>query len=187
VRALTAVFAAATLVACHGSARRTGGEIRAVPSDVSAAFQDTGTTQFPPAGAREYDMRRPAQRDSLRAVIAKERAAWNALRPPAYRMLVRVSCFCPGQRGWLLVESRGGKPSHVWTRTGADVPLSEWSVLDVDAMFGSLQHSVESNSLIAVAFDSRWRFPSYVRSSMPPLPDTSSIIDTRALRPRCAA
>ena len=183
VRALIPVLAV-TLVACHRSGHRSGGESPAVVAEVLPAFKDTATTQFAPAGAREYDMRRPAQRDSLRALLARQRTAWNALRPAAYQLLVRASCFCPGQRGWLLVESRGGKPSRARTRTGADVPLSDWSVLDVDVLFGSLQHSVESNSLILVAFDDRWHFPRYVRSSMPPLPDTWSIVEARAFRPR---
>jgi hypothetical protein len=180
--AFVSALPAILLIACHG--RRTSGESVSVASEVLAAFRDTSTTQFPPAGAREYDTRRPAQRDSLRAVLARQRAEWTAMRPSAYRMLVRASCFCPGQRGWVLVESRDGKPSRVWTRTGAVVPLSEWSVLDVDRLYDSMQHSVETNSWIVVAFDARWHFPSYVRSSMPPLPDTWSIIEARALGPR---
>ena len=175
-------LAAAVLAGCHRATRPASDEAPAVAPAIVAAFQDTGRTSFPPADAREYDLRRPGQRDSLRARLARERAKWRAIRPAAYQLLVRASCFCPGQRGWLLVESRNGAPSRARDRTGADVPLTDWSVLDVDRLFDNLQRSVESNSLTLVAFDGQWHIPAYVRSSMPPLPDTWSIIEVRALQ-----
>src|SRR5258706_2046530 len=75
---------------------------------VIALFKDTTGASVFPAEGQIFKLQTPAQRQSLRATIRKERELWQAGKPRDYRYLLRVGCFCPGTRGWLLLEGRTG-------------------------------------------------------------------------------
>lgn len=169
-------------VACQ---RATAAKKKAMP-DISAFFKDTGVTgnglgAIP--GVRSFDLRTPGQRDSLRATLGRERALWSAGGPRDYRFLLRVGCFCPGTRGWLLIDVRSGQPLRAWERAGKAVPITDWNTLSIDGLFNNLERSLDREGLVAIAFDSRRHFPTYVRTVALPGPDAWGIIEARALRP----
>src|SRR5688500_11195221 len=83
--------------ACHQSASvQRDADVRPVVTDtVAARFRDTSLVSVS-AEAGVSPLRTPAQRDSLLALLRKERALWRATSPRDYRFLLRVGCFCPG-------------------------------------------------------------------------------------------
>ena len=147
-----------------------------------AQFKDTALVAVSPSKARAFDMRTPAQRASLRSVLRRERARWRAKRPPDYRYLLRVSCFCPGVRGWLLMDVRRSQPLRAWDTAGRPATISDWNMFGIDELFDNVERSIDRVSVVEIAFDPRWHFPAYVRSVALPGPDAWSIIDARALR-----
>jgi len=163
--------------ACHSPA---GAQKKSV---ITPFFKDTtrGNGLGVPAG-KEFDLRVPAQRDSLRALLGKERQLWRANRPRAYRFLLRVGGFCPGARGWLLMEVRGPQ-LRAWDPAGKPAPLVDWNTFSIDQFFDSLEGSLDRTGTVLVNFDPRWHFPTYVRSVALPGPDAWSIVEARALRP----
>ncbi len=108
---------------------------------------------------------------------------WRAGSPRDYRFLLRVACFCPGVRGWLLMEVRSDRPLRAWDRTGNAVALTDWNTLSIDGLFDNLERSADRDGLVQVAFDPRWHFPAYVRTVALPGPDAWAIIEARGLRP----
>ena len=171
-------------LSCHSAAaQRKAARTVAADSARMAMFRDTSRSTFAPPGAREYDLRRPAQRDTLRALLRKEQALWRKSRPSAYRFLLRVSCFCPGQQGWLLIEARDGAPLRAWDRMGRNTPLTDWTTFDIDTLFANLLKSTDRSSIVLIAMDRRRHFPEYVRSVFLPGPDAWSIIEVRGFRP----
>ena len=151
---------------------------------IIAYFKDTTVVAVSPSRARRFDLRTPARRESLHAVLRRERARWRAKRPRDYRFLLHVSCFCPGVRGWLLMDVRKNQPLRAWDTSGKTVPISEWNMFSIDGLFDDEERSIDRVGLVEIAFDPRWHFPAYVRSVALPGPDAWSIIDARALRPQ---
>ena len=113
------------MVACHRAVPETPtpaekvspGRIAQDTAGLLAFFNDTGqVVTFPEA--RTFSLQMPGQRDSLRTALRRERALWRANSLSDYRFLVRTACFCPGGRGWLLIEVRTGQPLRAWDRVG---------------------------------------------------------------------
>lgn len=149
---------------------------------VIAFFKDTGrVVTFP--DARTFTLQTPAQRDSLRAALKRERTLWRAVSPPDYRFLLRTECFCPGMPGWLLMEVRSGKLLRAWDRTGKPFRLSDGDTFSIDGLFDYLERSADRDAQVRVHFDPRWHFPTYVYSNTPPGPDMWMVIEARGLRP----
>jgi Family of unknown function (DUF6174) len=150
---------------------------------VIALFRDTAGASVFPAEGQIFKLQTPAQRQSLRATIRKERELWQAGKPRDYRYLLRVGCFCPGTRGWLLLEVRSGQPLRAWDGTGKSVGLTDWNTVSIDGLYDNLERSADITGEVQIAFDPRWHFPRYVRSVTLPGPDAWSITEARALRP----
>jgi hypothetical protein len=194
--ALSALSALGVLSAgCHKAARvQRNGDVAPVIEDtvrvvtpltdpsVIALFKDTAGRVFPSEG-QIFKLQTPAQHQSLLATIRKERELWQAGKPRDYRYLLRVECFCPGARGWLLMEVRSGQPLRAWDRTGKSVGLTDWNTVSIDGLYDNLERSADINGEVQIAFDPRWHFPRYVRTTAVPGPDTWSITEARALRP----
>jgi len=108
---------------------------------------------------------------------------WRASSPPDYRFLVRTGCFCPGVRGWLLIEVRRGQPLRAWDRAGRSAPLSDWDTFSIDGLFDFLERSADRDAAVQVSFDPRWHFPTYVYTRALPGPDMWAVIEARGLRP----
>jgi len=99
---------------------------------VIALFKDTAGTSVFPSEGQIFKLQTPAHRQSLRARIRKERQLWQAGKPRDYRYLLRVGCFCPGTRGWLLMEVRSGQPLRALDRTGKSVGLTDWNTVSIE-------------------------------------------------------
>ena len=156
------------------------------PPKVSAFFKDTGSTSnglgtIP--GVRSFDLRAPGQRDSLRATLRNERELWRARGLRDYRFLLRVGCFCPGTRGWLLIDVRSGQPLRAWDRAGQAAPIIDWNTFSIEEMFSNMFRSADVDGLVRIAFDPRRHFPTYVYAVGIPGPDAWVIIEARGLRP----
>jgi metallo-beta-lactamase class B len=150
-------------------------------TSVAAIFKDTGSTRLSPAEGQRFKL--PAQRQSLRALLKKERELWQAGKPRDYRFLLQVGCFCPGTRGWQLMEVRSGQPLRAWDRAGQAAPLTDWNTFSIDGLFDDLERSTDRNAQVQIAFDPRWHFPRYVHTAMVPGPDAWSITEVRGFRP----
>jgi hypothetical protein len=150
---------------------------------VVALFKDTASAGVFVAEGRNFDLRTAGERQSLRATIRKERDLWQTGKPRDYRFLLRVGCFCPGTRGWLLMEVRTGQPLRAWDRNGKSVTLTDWNTFSIDGLYDNLERSTDINGEVQIAFDPRWHFPKYVRTVVHPGPDAWSIVEVRALRP----
>jgi hypothetical protein len=195
VIALSALLALGVLPAgCHKAARvERNGDVPPVTIDtahvvapitdasVVAFFKDTAVGNVLSAEGQIFKL--PAQRQSLRATIRKERELWQSGKPRDYRYLLRVGCFCPGTRGWLLMEVRSGQPLRAWDRTGKSVGLTDWNTVSIDGLYDNLERSVDFNGEVQIAFDPRWHFPRHVYTVTLPGPDSWSITEARALRP----
>src|SRR5438874_3421222 len=119
------------LVACHRAVRETPTPAKNVSPGLLAFFNDTGhVVTFPEA--RTFSLQIPGQRDSLRTALRAEHALWRANSVSDYRFLLRTGCFCPGARGWLLIEVRTGQPLRAWDRAGRSAPLSDWDTFTID-------------------------------------------------------
>jgi hypothetical protein len=183
-------------VACHKNAHvQRNGDVGPVIKDtarvvvpitdpsVVVLFKDTAVAGVFSAKGQIFKLQTPEQRQSLRATLRRERELWQAGKPRDYRFLLRVGCFCPGTRGWLLMEVRSGQPLRAWDRTGKPAALTDWNTFSVDGLYDNLERSVDINGEVQIAFDPRWHFPLYVRSVVLPGPDAWSITEVRALRP----
>lgn len=146
-------------------------------------FKDSGGGTGLSSEGRRFNLRTPGQRDSLRAVLRKERERWRATHTQDYQFLLRVGCFCPGPLGWLLMDVRNGQPVRARDRTGKSVAVGQWNTFSIDGLFDSLQGSLDRDAVVQVAFDPRWHFPTYVYTAALPGPDMWSITEARALRP----
>ena len=152
-------------------------------AQIVAAFRDTADVRVRLADSRTFDLRTRGQRDSLRTTLNNERNKWRASNPREYQYLLHVDCFCPGRRGWLLIEVRQGRPLRAWDRTGKTAPLADWNTFSVDTLFDMLERAVNMDGVVHVAFDPRWHFPANVRTVRLPGPDAWTIIDARGLKP----
>jgi hypothetical protein len=198
VRTRTALSALSALgvflVACHKTARvQNNSDVDRVIEDtarvvvpiadatVIAFFKDTAVSRLLSAEGQIFKL--PAQRQSLRATLRKERELWQAGKPREYRFLLRVGCFCPGTRGWLLIEVRDGKSLRAWDRTGKSAPLADWNTFSIDGLYDNLERTTSIDGEVRIAFDPRWHFPTLVRTVALPGPDTWFTIEARGLRP----
>ena len=126
VRIRIALFALLVLgvfpVACHRNARvQSNADVGPVIKDttgvvapitdpgVVALFRDTGVVSVFSAEGQTFKLQTPGQRQSLHATLRKERELWRARKPRDYKFLLRVECFCPGSRRWLLIEVRSSR------------------------------------------------------------------------------
>ncbi len=153
---------------------------------VVALFKDTAVVGVFSAEGQTFTLATPGQRQSLRATLKKERELWKATKPRDYRFLLRVACFCPGNRGWLLVEVRSSQPVRAWDRTGKSAALTDWNTFSIDGLYDNLERAAEMEGQVRqvqIAFNAHWHFPSYVHTVALPGPDAWSSIEVRALRP----
>ena len=160
--------------------------ITELPKDtagIGAIFKDTAPTNVFAAEGRTFNPQIAGQRAAFLTMLRKERDLWQARKVRDYRFLLRVGCFCPGTRGWLLIEVRNGKAVRATDHAGKPVGLTDWNTFSIDELYDNLARSTDNSGQIRIAFDSRWHFPSYVRTISLPGPDAWSIIELRALRP----
>lgn len=149
---------------------------------VVAIFKEPALSRVPIAGARTFRLRDPVQRDSLRATVSRERELWRANNLRDYQFLLRVDCFCPGRRGWLLMEVRGSRLLRAADSTGKSVALNDWNTSSIEGLFDDLERKVDIDGVVRVAFDPRWHFPAYISTVRLPGPDTWGIIEAREFR-----
>jgi hypothetical protein len=173
--------------ACRRSAPARGhDDVSSVARDtavVTAPFEEPAPIGVAASGARQFDLQAPGQRDSLRATLARERAQWRANDLRDYQFLLKVECFCPGARGWLLIEVRNGKAFKARDSAGKPVALTDWNTPSVDSLFAHVEATSGLDASVQITFDPRWHFPSYIRTVVRPGPDRWSIIEARDLRP----
>jgi hypothetical protein len=160
--------------ACHNNA-----PVQA-RSDVIAFFNDTSAVRILSTEKQVFTV--PTQRQSLQSTLRNERELWQVRKPREYRFLLRVGCFCPGTRGWLLIEVRAGKPLRAWDRTGKSVPLADWNTFSIDGLYDNLDRTANTDGEVRIAFDPRWHFPKFVNSVVLPGPDAWSTIEVRGLQ-----
>jgi len=188
-----AVALAMSLAACHRHPVREdvvepprnddrGVDRAPVDPAIAALFSDTTPSNAFVAEGRVYKVQNPSERQALQVTLKRERALWQAAKPGAYRFLSRSECFCPGPQGWLLVEVRSGQPLRAWDRTGRPVNAREWYTFTIDDLYDNLGRVGNQQSQTQVAFDQRWHYPRYVRTSMI-YPDGWGIIQIRGFHP----
>jgi hypothetical protein len=183
-------------VACHKNARvQSNADVGPVIKDtagvvapitdtsVIALFKDTAVASVFSAEGQTFKLQTPGQRQSLRATLRKERELWQARKPRDYRFLLRVGCFCPGTRGWLLIEVRSSQPKRAWDRAGRSAALTDWNTFSIDGLYDNLERAADNVGEVQIAFDPRWHFPKYVYTVVLPGPDAWSTIEVRGLRP----
>ena len=151
-------------------------------SNVVAFFKDTASSNPFSSEGQTYRLQTPAERRALRAIISRQRSLWQSRKPRDYQFLLRVTCFCPGVRGWLLMEVRGGQLARAWDRTGVSVALADWNTFNIDSLYDTLERAVDNNPGVQISFDPRWHFPTHVSGSGAQPPDAWFTIDARAFR-----
>ena len=152
---------------------------RVQDSSVVAFFQDTGASQGA-SGAPTHAFRTPARADSLLAVLARQRRLWRAAGMTDYRFLLRVGCFCPGTRGWLLMDVRGGSLVRAWDRTGRSLAITDWNTFSIEGLFDHLERFADQPANVEITFDPRWHFPARVSTARVPGPDAWATYEARA-------
>ena len=150
---------------------------------IVAIFKDTVPANVFAAEGQTFKLQESGQREAFRATLRKERELWQARKTRDYRFLLRVACFCPGMRGWLLIEVRNGQPVRASDRAGKSVAITDWNTFSIDGLYDNLERSVDSYREVRIAFDPRLHFPKYVSTNALPGPDAWSIVEVRALRP----
>jgi hypothetical protein len=194
VTARILIAAGVILCGCHRSVSTSGNEgVRHEVKDttavtirnakVAAFFRDTAPSMTMGGRGRTNLLEVRAERTALRATIERHRELWRSAKPANYGFLLRVSCFCPGPRGWLWVEVRGLKAVRAWDRNGGALSLTDWNTISIDDLYDNLERGVDRDGEVQIDFDSRWNYPSYVRTNAARVPDSWSILDARALRP----
>jgi Family of unknown function (DUF6174) len=152
-------------------------------TSVMIFFRDTAPNAVLGARGRSFNLQRPEERESLRATLRKERELWRSSKPRDYRFLLRVGCFCPGTRGWLLMEVRSGQPLRAWDKTGQSVALTDWNTLSVDGLYDNLEGWADRDGTVQIEFDPRWHLPTHIRTNAARGPDAWGVTEARALRP----
>ena len=174
-------------IACHRAApvQKNDGVGRTVKDTTAVVrvFEEPINIGVPSARGRTFKLRDPGQRDSLRATLRRERALWRASSMRDYQFLLRVGCFCPGTRGWLMMEVRNGRLLRAWDSAAKSAALNDWNTFSIDGLFDHLERTADIDGVVQVAFDPRWHFPAYVSTVRFPGPDTWAIIEARGLRP----
>ena len=157
-----------------------------VNTEVSRFFQDTApATPGQPPGSRTFNLRSPGQRDSLRAVIKQQRGMWAAGGVRDYHFLLRESCFCPGQLGWILLEVHSGQTVRGWDKRGKPVPLTADNNYSIDGLFDLLEQDADHHDVVAVDFEDRWHYPAFISTdARVGRPDDWGLVEVRGFRPR---
>ena len=191
------VMAAGALLGCHRHATqeetvvdhppvrdttRVVREVQLVDPTIAALFKDTAPSNAFAVEGRTYNVQNTAERQALQTAVKRQRALWQAAKPGSYQFLMRADCFCPGPHGWLLLEVRPGQPLKAWDRTGKRVSPNDWAVFTIDQLYDGVSQPNNQLSRVQIAFDERWHYPRYLRTSML-MPDGWSITLIRALRP----
>ena len=110
---------------------------------------------------------------------------WRAGGAQDYHFLLRASCFCPGQQGWVLLEVRGGKAVRSWDRRGKPASLTEGNNYSIDGLFDHLEQVADGHDVVAVDFEDRWHYPAHISTDAHVgLPDDWGILEVRGFRPR---
>ena len=156
---------------------------RVVDRNVSAFFKDTLPSTVFYARGQIFRPQEPTLRKEFVATLKRERALWRSKKPNHYQYLLRVACFCPGTRGWLLIEVENARVLRAWYPSGKSAELTDWNTISIDALYDGVEQMGDKNFEVQIDFDPRWHFPTYTRTSGARMPDTWSIIDARALRP----
>jgi hypothetical protein len=150
-------------------------------TSVAALFKDTAAASVFNAEGTVFKL--PEQRETLRATIRKERALWQARKPPDYKFVLRVGCFCPGTRGWLLMDVRRGQPLRAWDVAGKPAALTDWNTFSLDGLYDNLDRAADIKGEVRIAFDPRWHFPRHFYEVVRPGPDAWSTVEVRGFRP----
>ena len=153
-----------------------------VDPKIAAMFKDTAPSNALAAEGKTYNVQRTAERQALNDVLTRERRLWQAAKPANYRLLFKAECFCPGPQGWLLMEIRTGRPSRAWDNTGRPATRNDWTQFSIDQLFDGFNRPNDQLSQVQIAFDERFHYPRYLRTSMI-FPDGWSILQIRALQP----
>lgn len=153
-----------------------------VDPKIAAMFKDTAPSNALGAEGKTYNVQRTAERQALNNVLTRERRLWQAGKPANYRLLFKAECFCPGPQGWLLMEIRTGRPSRAWDNTGRPATRNDWTQFSIDQLFDGFNRPNDQLSQVQIAFDERFHYPRYLRTSMI-FPDGWSILQIRALQP----
>jgi hypothetical protein len=148
--------------------------------NVIPLFKDTVVTNVFSREGRTFKL--PEQRQALLATLRRERELWQARKPHDYKFLLRVGCFCPGPRGWLLMDVRDSKLLRAWDRTGKSAALSDWNTFSIDGLYDQLERA-DIKGQVQIAFDPRWHFPKYVYTVVLPGPDAWSTVEAQGFRP----
>jgi hypothetical protein len=110
---------------------------------------------------------------------------WRARGARDYHFLLRASCFCPGQQGWVLLEVRDGKTVGGWNSRGKPVSLTADDTYSIDGLFDLLEQKADHADVVAVDFEDRWHYPAFISTDMRVgLPDDWGVLEVRGLRPR---
>ena len=153
-----------------------------VDRSIAAFFKDTTPSNVFYARGRIFRPQEPTLRQELHKTLRTERELWRAKKPNHYQYLLRVACFCPGTRGWLLIEVENARVLRAWYPSGKSAELTDWNTISIDALYDNLERTGDNNFQVQIDFDPRWHFPTYVRTSGARMPDGWSVIDARALR-----
>lgn len=175
---------------CHRAVPRTEDvpvkENVPVNTSISGFFEDTaGVTPGAPAGSRTFNLQTPGQRDSLHTEIRRQRELWAAGGARDYHFLLRASCFCPGQQGWVLLEVRDGKTVRGWDKRGKPVPLTAGNTYSIDGLFDLLEQKADRDDVVEVDFEDRRHYPAFISSdARVGRPDDWGLLEVRGFRPR---
>ncbi len=191
----TALAIVVAIVACHRHSvsdevvqappTNDNRRLEQAPADpaIAALFRDTIPSSAFVAEGRDYNVQKAAERQALQAILKKERALWQAAKPREYRVLARSDCFCPGPHGWLLIEVRPNQSLRAWDRTGRRVNPADWYTFTIDNLYDNLERINNQQAQVQIAFDERWHYPRYLRTSMI-YPDGWGITQIRGFQPR---
>ena len=148
---------------------------------IVAMFKDTTRSTGLNAEGRTFNVQKPAERQALHDLLNRERRLWQAAKPANYRFLFKSECFCPGPQGWMVLDVRPGQPSQAWGKNGRRVTRNDWTQFNIDQLFTSFDRGNDQLAQVQIAFDERWHYPRFLRTSMI-FPDGWSIIQIRALQ-----
>lgn len=110
---------------------------------------------------------------------------WRAGEAQDYDFQLRISCFCPGQEGWVLLEVRRGQVVRARNSSGRPVGLTQDNKYSMDGLFDLLERKADHDDVVAVGFDDRWHYPRYISSDRRVgLPDDWSLYEVQDFTPR---
>ena len=118
------------------------------------------------AQKRGWDSLRKATKDSLRRELPQREAQWTAHNISAYRIAVRIGCYCPTPP--VAVVTVRGDSTQV--HNALDQPLSElhtqWLAFTVPKLFAELRRALADTGFhVRARFDSTYGFPDFLELS----------------------